>query len=157
MRHTGAQQEVQHRPFQENPFFGQYVTLLIHPHAAMRHGDEDEAERLREKMDGPGLHLNLDEIRWVKRLSADLYRLNGDESFRPLDHPSNHSLPHLTEQAWTKRDNCCIVEARAQLFPAVRVNRTKGKNRGPSHIRHRVYGRHRRCLSSRHTLGLSRG
>ena len=51
----------------------------------MRHGDEDEAERLREKMDAPGFHLNADEIQQVKRLSSDLYRLDGDESFCPQD------------------------------------------------------------------------
>ncbi len=83
------QQEVEHKPFHENLYFEQYVDLLISLHDAMRHGDEDEAERLREKMDAPGLHLNAAEIQRVKRLSSDLYRLDGDESFRPQDRSPN--------------------------------------------------------------------
>lgn len=78
-------QEVEHKPFRENPYFGRYVDLLVRLHDAMRSGNEDEAERLREKMDEPGLHLNKDEIQWVKGLSSDLYMFDNDESFRPLD------------------------------------------------------------------------
>jgi len=80
-------QQLEHKPFRENPYFEQYVDLLISLHDTMRRGDEDEAERLREQMDAPGLHLSADEIQWVKGLSSDLYMLDDDESFRPLDRP----------------------------------------------------------------------
>lgn len=78
-------QEIEHKSFRENPYFGQYVDLLIRLHDAMRNANEDEAEQLREKMDEPGLHLTRDEIQWVKGLSSDLYMFDNDESFRPLD------------------------------------------------------------------------
>lgn len=80
-------QEVEHKPFRENPYFGRYVDLLVRLHDAMRSGNEDEAEQLREKMDEPGLYLNKDEIQWVKGLSSDLYMFDDDENFRPLDRP----------------------------------------------------------------------
>ena len=80
-------QQLEHKPFRENPYFERYVDLLVRLHDAMRGGDEDEAERLREQMDEPGLHLNKDEIQWVKGLSSDLYMFDDDESFRPLDRP----------------------------------------------------------------------
>lgn len=80
-------QQLEHKPSRGNPHFERYVDLLIRLHDAMRNGDEDEAERLREQMDEPGLHLNKDEIQWVKGLSSDLYMFDDDESFRPLDRP----------------------------------------------------------------------
>ena len=36
-------QQLEHKPFRENPYFEQYVNLLILLHDAMRHGDEAEA------------------------------------------------------------------------------------------------------------------
>lgn len=102
MGRAETQQKVEHNSSQGNPFFGQYVALLVRLHDAMRHGDEDEAERLREKMDGPGLHLNAAAIQRVKRLSSDLYRLDGDETFPPQDRsprpkhdpPTSETEPH---------------------------------------------------------------
>ena len=40
-------QQLEHKPFRQNPHFERYVDLLIRLHDAMRDGDEDEAERLR--------------------------------------------------------------------------------------------------------------
>lgn len=96
-------QQLEHKPFRGNPYFEQYVDLLISLHDAMRHDDEDEAERLREKMDEPGLHLNADEIQWVKGLSSDLYMLDGDEDFRPLDRSPSQLLADI--RTATERSN----------------------------------------------------
>ncbi len=69
--------------FKDNPYFEQYLTLLIELHDALRRDDEEKADAIRERMDEPGYCLSPAEVRWVNRASADLYLLANAESFRP--------------------------------------------------------------------------
>lgn len=81
----------------------QYVSLLIHLHEQMRHGNEDAAEKIREQMDAPGLLLNEDEINLVKGLSSDLYMLAGEEILRPSGYAQEELSDRLVS-AYKSRD-----------------------------------------------------
>src|SRR4051794_25408915 len=64
--------------FMDNPEYVKYVGLLkqLHRMIATGKGDSDEADALRDEMDGPWSALSADEIARINRLGADLYTLD---------------------------------------------------------------------------------
>lgn len=63
--------------FLQNPYYVEYVRLLVQLHdlIATGKGDDEEADTIRDQMDGPWRNLNEHEIARLRDLSADLYTI----------------------------------------------------------------------------------
>lgn len=67
--------------FADNPAYQRYEQQLVQLHRLIAEGkcESDEADQIRDEMDGPWKHLNGQERLRLKGLSGDLYMLQDDE------------------------------------------------------------------------------
>ena len=85
--------------FADNPFYVQYEALLeeLHRLIAAGKGNEDEADAVRDEMDGPEQKLTQKEIMRLNGLSADLHMLQDDEIYEPYDGTQDELRVALSE------------------------------------------------------------
>jgi tetratricopeptide (TPR) repeat protein len=71
----------------DNPHFRDYEHLVhrLHRLIAARKGDTDEAGAVRDEMEEAWRHLSAEELRRLDGLLGDLYMLQNDEVFEPVD------------------------------------------------------------------------
>ncbi len=100
----------------------QYVSLLIRLHAAMREGDEETADELRDQMDAPGLLLDEDEIRLVKGVSADLYMLADAEILKPSGYSRQELRRRLDAALMPFEIHTTLALLRKAERPSLRAN-----------------------------------
>ena len=57
--------------------FKQLVDLIVQLHILIKNGglDSDEADGIRDQMDGPWENLSQEDQQWITNLSANLYKL----------------------------------------------------------------------------------
>lgn len=86
--------------FASNPAYVAYETLLkrLHRLIAEGKGDTDAADVVREAMDIPFRRLSKPERDRLNHLSGDLYQLQDDEVYEPVDDPAERSRERM-EQA----------------------------------------------------------
>ena len=89
----------------KNAAFDEYERLTIHLHRLMAVGksESEEADSVRDAMDGPWKRLTGDERRYLDGLSSDLYMLSGDE------------LPEIVSPSDVEARRREIMEARRSL------------------------------------------
>src|SRR5262245_18001598 len=108
------------RTFTDNPNYLEYERLLKELHHLIRdgQGDSDEADKIRDSMDWPERKLTREEHDRLKGLSADLYMLQDDEVFEPLQagedtaEPAPERLMERHRAAWARVDaaaSLCIM------------------------------------------------
>jgi tetratricopeptide (TPR) repeat protein len=98
--------------FADNPYYVEYEALLkrLHRMIAEGRGDSDEADALRDEMDRPERQLSYEEMERLGGLSADLYMLQDDEVYEPLEpgeDPADRAPERLRErvtEAWERGD-----------------------------------------------------
>jgi hypothetical protein len=75
--------------FAQNASYREYERLLIFLNRTMAEGksETDEAEAIRDQMEGPWRKLTLAERKRLDGLSADLYQLTGEEVFVAVADP----------------------------------------------------------------------
>lgn len=85
--------------FADNPFYVQYEALLkdLHRLIAAGKGNEDEADAVRDEMDGPEQSLTQKETMRLNGLSADLYMLQDEEVYEPYDGTQKELVTALSE------------------------------------------------------------
>lgn len=115
----------------QSPSVEQYASLLIRLHEQMRHGSEEEAEKIREQMDAPGLLLTEDEIKLVKGLSADLYMLADEEILRPSGYSQKEFSERLVS-AYKARDADTVLTL-------LRKTERPDSPSSVAHVRHIIY------------------
>jgi hypothetical protein len=100
--------------YASNPRYVKYERLLQELHHLMAEGkgDTEEADALREEMDEPWWALRREERARLDGLSADLYMLQDQEVFEPLD-PSERTPERLgvaLKAAWDQGDWESLLE-----------------------------------------------
>ena len=97
------------KTFVDNPHYVEYICLLLQLHGliAAGQGDDDEADAVRDKMDGPWRQLTPDEISRVRGLSADLYTIGGDR--RSPDNLPDEAVAEIRE-AYSRADWPRVLE-----------------------------------------------
>jgi len=85
--------------FADNPLYVQYEALLkeLHRLIAAGKGSEDEADAVRDEMDGPEQGLTQKEIMRLNGLSADLYMLQDNEVHEPYEGTQKELVAALSE------------------------------------------------------------
>jgi hypothetical protein len=94
--------------FVGNPYYVEYERLLreLHRLIAEGRGDTEEADLIRDDMDVPERKLSREEQDRLDGLSADLYMLQEDEVFEPVD-PDERTTQRLgveLKSAWDRGD-----------------------------------------------------
>src|SRR5436190_11135480 len=98
--------------FAANPYYVEHEERLKELSRLMAEGkgDTPEADALREAMEHPERQLTREEIERLNGLSADLYMLEGDELYEPLEPGEDpqarepERLRTSVEEAWARRD-----------------------------------------------------
>src|SRR5438128_755191 len=94
--------------FTDNPYYLAYEILLkkLHRLIAEGKGDTDEADLVRDEMDGPERELTRTEDNRLGGLAADLYMLIDDEIYEPGDASDRdpESLRSDIQEAWDRGD-----------------------------------------------------
>jgi hypothetical protein len=98
--------------FAANPNYLEYEDLLkeLHRLIAEGKGDSDEADNVREIMEWPERKLTREELDRLEGLSADLYMLQDNEVFEPLEpgeDPAERTPDRLMQRlrdAWAQAD-----------------------------------------------------
>ena len=83
--------------FAENPTYVAYETLLkrLHRLIAEGKGDTDAADIVREEMEIPFRQLSKPERDRLNQLSGDLYQLQDDEVYEPVDDPAERTRERM--------------------------------------------------------------
>lgn len=104
--------------FADNPYYLEYEASLkkLHQMLGRGEGDSDEADALRDEMDRSARELSHEEMKRLKGLSADLYMLQDDEIYAPIEPGEDRSardVEHLqaaVTEAWARRDVVATLE-----------------------------------------------
>jgi tetratricopeptide (TPR) repeat protein len=104
--------------FADNPYYLEYEASLkkLHQMLGRGEGDSDEADALRDEMDRSASELSHEEMKRLKGLSADLYMLQDDEIYAPIEPGEDRSardVEHLqaaVTEAWARRDVVATLE-----------------------------------------------
>ncbi|MDX1962998.1 MAG: hypothetical protein SFX18_07585 [Pirellulales bacterium] len=85
--------------FVTSPSFVEYVELLVQLHSMIStgKGDGEEAENLRDQMDGPWESLTKEQIEITNGLSADLYTIDQAPHPPETETDSDRLLPQIQE------------------------------------------------------------
>jgi tetratricopeptide (TPR) repeat protein len=88
----------------DNPYFREYERLVyrLHRLIAAGKGDADEAEAARDEMEEAWRHLSAEELGRLDGLLGDLYMLQNDEVFQPIDadESAHEALDAELQAAW---------------------------------------------------------
>src|SRR5438105_11067064 len=92
--------------FWDNPHFRGYERLLLWLHGliAAGKGDTDEAEAVRDEMEIPWRQLSGEELGRLDGLLGDLYMLQDQEVFEPIDEDerAHKALAAELQEAWNE-------------------------------------------------------